>query len=154
MVYCIYGFTPYCCLLADSALLTAPALLLGLFFAQGLARRSFIQLWRGVKAAALAGSPQTTPVTTELRVYCQAGARYTQVDGWHDGRLKIRLKAPPVEGKANKALVEWLSQRLGLPTSQMRISAGAKSRFKTLQIEGATAQEVLGKLSALVGREA
>jgi uncharacterized protein (TIGR00251 family) len=133
---------------------SGPCIAAGAFFVQDLARRSSIQLRRGVKAAALAGSPQTTPMTTELRVYCQAGARYTQVDGWHDGRLKIRLKAPPVEGKANKALVEWLSRRLGLPTSQMRISAGAKSRFKTLQIEGATAQEVLGKLSALVGREA
>ena len=108
----------------------------------------------GFKAAESVGMPQTANVITELRVYCQAGARYTQVDGWHDGRLKIRLKAPPVEGKANKALVEWLSRRLGLPTSQMSISAGAKSRFKTLQIEGATAQEVLGKLSALVAGEA
>lgn len=108
----------------------------------------------GFKASEWVGMPQTANVTTELRVYCQAGARYTQVDGWHDGRLKIRLKAPPVEGKANKALVEWLSRRLGLPTSQVRISAGAKSRFKTLQIEGATAQEVLGKLSALVAGEA
>ncbi|MEY3047450.1 MAG: DUF167 domain-containing protein [Burkholderiaceae bacterium] len=93
-------------------------------------------------------------MTTELRVYCQAGARYTQVDGWHDGRLKIRLKAQPVEGKANKALVEWLSSRLDLPTSQLRISAGAKSRFKTIQIEGAAAEEVLGRLSALASREA
>lgn len=90
-------------------------------------------------------------MTTELRVYCQAGARHTQVDGWHDDRLKIRLKAQPVEGKANKALVEWLARRLELPQTQLRISAGAKSRFKTIQIEGAAAEEVLGKLSALSG---
>lgn len=111
------------------------------------------QLACRVKVYAFDGFPQTYTVATELSVYCQAGARHTQVDGWHDGRLKIRLKAQPVEGKANKALVEWLSRRLNLPASQLRISAGAKSRFKTIQIEGAAAEKVLGRLSALAGHE-
>ena len=108
----------------------------------------------GLRSARALEIPHTKKVTTELRVYCQAGARHTQVDGWHDGRLKIRLKAQPVEGKANKALVEWLARRLELPQTQLRISSGAKSRFKTIQIEGAAAEEVLGKLSALSGPRA
>jgi uncharacterized protein (TIGR00251 family) len=125
----------------------------GLFFVQDSNLTRVFQPVCRVKASAFNGFLQTYKVTTELRVYCQAGARHTQVDGWHDGRLKIRLKAQPVEGKANKALIEWLSRRFNLPPSQLRISAGAKSRFKTIQIEGAAAEEVLGRLSALADRE-
>jgi uncharacterized protein (TIGR00251 family) len=94
---------------------------------------------------------------TELHVYCQAGARHTQVEGWHDGRLKIRLKARPVEGRANRALVDWLADRLGCTRGQVTLVAGEKSRYKTIQIDGHDPEEVLARLSnmrppALVSR--
>ena len=94
---------------------------------------------------------------TELHVYCQAGARHTQVEGWHDGRLKIRRKARPVEGRANGALVDWLADRLGCTRAQVTLVAGEKSRYKTIQIDGHDPEEVLARLSnmrppALVSR--
>jgi uncharacterized protein (TIGR00251 family) len=86
---------------------------------------------------------------TELHVYCQAGARHTQVEGWHDGRLKIRLKARPVEGRANRALVDWLSDRLGCMRGQVILISGEKSRYKTILIEGHGPEEVLARLSSM-----
>lgn len=86
---------------------------------------------------------------TELHVYCQAGARHTQVDGWHDGRLKIRLKARPVEERANRALVDWLAIRLGCPRTQVVLIAGEKSRYKIIRIDGHGPEEVLARLSSM-----
>lgn len=84
---------------------------------------------------------------TELHLYCQAGARHTQVEGWHDGRLKIRLKARPVEGRANRALMDWLAQRLGCPRPSIQLVSGEKSRYKTILIQGHEPQEVLARLA-------
>lgn len=53
--------------------------------------------------------------------------------------LKIRLQAPPVEGKANKALVEFLCERLACPRSAVSIVGGEKSRHKLIHVAGITA---------------
>jgi uncharacterized protein len=75
----------------------------------------------------------------ELNVRVLPGARKNQVDGRHGDALKIRLQAPPVEGKANQALVNFLSETLLVSRSQIRILSGEKSRNKRIRIEGATA---------------
>jgi uncharacterized protein YggU (UPF0235/DUF167 family) len=53
-----------------------------------------------------------------------------------DGGLRARLAAPPVEGAANRALIELLAARLGIPRSTVRIERGARGRAKVVAIEG------------------
>lgn len=73
--------------------------------------------------------------TLEIRLYIQPGAKATELSGLHDGRLKIRLKAAPVEGKANQALIDYLSQQFKVPKSSISIKTGHNSRLKTLLVE-------------------
>jgi uncharacterized protein (TIGR00251 family) len=67
-----------------------------------------------------------------------------------DGRpaLAIRLAAPPVDGAANKALVRFLSEALGVPKSAIRILAGDTSRLKTVTIDGPGVAAVQAAISA------
>ncbi len=71
-----------------------------------------------------------------LHLYCQPGARQTQWAGWHDGRPKLQLKAPPVDGAANQALIAFIADWLGLPKSKVVLVSGQQSRLKKLAIEG------------------
>jgi uncharacterized protein (TIGR00251 family) len=75
--------------------------------------------------------------TVTLTLHVQPGARRTEVAGLHGGALKLRLAAPPAEGKANAALVEFVANRLGLPKSAIRLVGGQTSRRKILEIEAA-----------------
>lgn len=70
-----------------------------------------------------------------LMVAVQPGARRTGADGLHDGALKLRLVAPPVEGQANAALVAWLADQLGLPKRAVRVARGSTSRRKAVEID-------------------
>jgi len=71
----------------------------------------------------------------KLLVHVQPGSKSTQLAGLHGGRLKIRLKAPPVDGKANKLLVAFVSELFKVPRSSVSIDKGESSRQKTLVIE-------------------
>lgn len=68
-------------------------------------------------------------------VWVQPGAKANATEGLRDGRLKVRLMAPPVEGKANKAVIAYLASVLGLRPRQVTLEAGHKDRRKTLRIE-------------------
>ena len=81
-----------------------------------------------------------------LHIYCQPGARLTQWAGWHDGRPKLQLKAPPVDGAANKALIEFVAQWWSLPKSKVSLIAGEQSRFKRLELHGVSEAELQAKL--------
>lgn len=76
--------------------------------------------------------------------------RRTAADGLHDGALRVRLAAPPVDGKANEALLAWLAGELGLPRRAVTLLHGASARRKLLQIDAPAArvaawlQQVLG----------
>jgi uncharacterized protein (TIGR00251 family) len=59
-----------------------------------------------------------------------------------DGALRVRLHAPPVDGAANEALVEFLADRLAVPRRGVRIVTGATSRMKTIEVEGVTSSDV------------
>jgi uncharacterized protein (TIGR00251 family) len=76
-----------------------------------------------------------------------SGARKNGVTGVHAGSLKIALTAPPVDGKANEALIEFLAEALRLPRARIAIVAGLTSRAKTLRITGKSAAEVAAALS-------
>ncbi|MGE5712726.1 MAG: DUF167 domain-containing protein [Betaproteobacteria bacterium] len=65
-----------------------------------------------------------------LEVHAQPGARRTAIVGEHGGRLKIAIKAPPLDGRANLALIELLSEKLGLPQRAVTLEAGDISRDK------------------------
>ncbi|HIA04193.1 MAG TPA: YggU family protein [Myxococcales bacterium] len=71
-----------------------------------------------------------------LHVHVQPGAKNTELVGLHGERLKVRLKAPPVDGKANKELVKWAAAYFGVGKSRITLIRGLSSRQKTLQIEG------------------
>ncbi len=79
-------------------------------------------------------------VTFAVRVVPRASKN--EIAGIHGDALKIRLTAPPVEGRANEALIAFLSQRLGVRRSQVEIVAGATSRRKMIRVVGMLAQEV------------
>jgi hypothetical protein len=63
------------------------------------------------------------------------GARRTEADGLHDGALKVRIAAAPVEGKANEVLLAWLAAALGLPRRALRLARGASARRKAVEID-------------------
>lgn len=60
----------------------------------------------------------------------------------HGSALKVRIAAPPVDDAANRALVEFLAECLGLPRRAVRIVAGETSRTKVLEADGVTPQQV------------
>ena len=73
--------------------------------------------------------------TATLTVHVQPGARKTEIIGPHGDALKIRLAAPPVDGKANAALIEFIAERLSLPKSAVSLISGQTSRRKLLEID-------------------
>jgi uncharacterized protein (TIGR00251 family) len=85
-------------------------------------------------------------VTFAVRVVPRASK--DEIVGIHGDALRVRLTAPPVEGKANEALIAFLAQRLGVRKSQVEIMAGATSRRKMIRIVGVLAQEVRERLGA------
>ena len=62
----------------------------------------------------------------------QPRASRSRVTGWHDGRLKVQLTAPPVDGEANEALLKFLSKLLGVPRRDVTLLRGETSRRKTV----------------------
>ena len=85
-----------------------------------------------------------------LLVRVQPRASKDEVAGEMGGALKVRLRAPAVEDRANEALVEFLAELLKTPKSAVRILSGERSRTKRIEIRGATRQQI----EALLVREA
>lgn len=78
----------------------------------------------------------------ELVVLVQPRASRTKVVGVHDGRLKIALAAPPVDGEANAALIEFVAEVMGVRKNQVTLIDGPSSRRKRLRVDGATLAQV------------
>ena len=72
-----------------------------------------------------------------LELHVQPGAKRSEFAGKHGERIKLRLAAPAVEGKANDALVEFLADYFGVPKRNVRIARGLRSRHKRVIIDGA-----------------
>jgi hypothetical protein len=79
----------------------------------------------------------------------QPRAARTELAGLHDGRLKLRLTAPPVDGAANAALVQFLAERLDLPRSALSVASGSTGRRKTVSISAGC--ELAPRLAGLLG---
>jgi uncharacterized protein (TIGR00251 family) len=70
-----------------------------------------------------------------LDVSVQPGARRTGVHGMHDGALRVRLCAPPIDGRANQCLIDWLADELGCAKRALRVARGASSRRKRVELD-------------------
>lgn len=90
------------------------------------------------------------PALLQLTVHVQPGAKTTSCAGIHGDALKIRLAAPPVDGKANQALISWLSKTLGCPQNAIELIRGQTNRRKTLCISAENdAEAITAKLQSL-----
>jgi uncharacterized protein (TIGR00251 family) len=87
------------------------------------------------------------PGAVVLEVLVQPRSSRTRVVGEHDGRLKIQLAAPPVDGEANLALVEFLAGALGVRKGDVAIERGETGRRKTVRVAGVGAAAVRAALS-------
>lgn len=83
-----------------------------------------------------------------LTLHIQPGAKKTECAGRHGDALKIRLAAPPVDGKANEALLRFLADTLGLPRSAVTLKSGQSSRRKVVELTGAHPEAVAGLAAA------
>jgi uncharacterized protein (TIGR00251 family) len=83
---------------------------------------------------------KVVPGGVELAVLVQPRASRTRLLGEHDGRLKIALAAPPVDGEANAALVEFLAELLGVRKAQVSLVDGLSGRRKRVRVLGVDAE--------------
>jgi hypothetical protein len=85
-----------------------------------------------------------------LSVRVHPGAKKDAVTGTHADAIKIALTAPPIDGRANDALIAFIAEQLGLPRARIALLSGASSRSKVLHITGKSAAEVQAALSPSV----
>lgn len=79
-----------------------------------------------------------------LTLHIQPGAKKTEIVGLHGEALKIRLAAPPVDGKANAALLAFLAKACGVSKSAVELISGDTSRSKRVKISGADPAFIVG----------
>ncbi len=88
---------------------------------------------------------------TRLFVRLTPKAAADRVDGWDvddKGRkfLKVRVRAAPIEGRANEALIAFLSKALGVPKSRLTLMTGDTARLKQIEIEGLSEIDLSARL--------
>lgn len=93
-----------------------------------------------------------------LPVKLQPGAAADRIDGWDsdpEGRrvLKVRVRARPVDGEANEALIRFLAKAVGVPKSSVSLSRGGQSRLKMIVIDGLDDAALDSRLAALIAKE-
>lgn len=93
-------------------------------------------------------------MTVRLAVRLTPGASADRVDGWEvdaDGRpiLKVRVRARPIDGEANAALVKLLAGVLRVPRSSVVVTRGDQSRLKMIQVEGLDDAELRDRLTGM-----
>jgi uncharacterized protein len=82
-----------------------------------------------------------------LEVYVQPRASRTELAGTHDGLIKIRIAAPAVEDAANRALIDFIAQHLGIAKRRVRMVAGGTSRRKVLEVDDVSADLIAAKFT-------
>jgi len=71
-----------------------------------------------------------------LTLHVQPGAKRSEIAGLHGEALKLRLAAPPVEGRANEALLKFIAELFGVPLRQVELRQGGQSRHKVVAVTG------------------
>ena len=84
--------------------------------------------------------------TVRLSVRLTPRASREEIAGFEGETLRVRVTAPPVEGRANRALVRLLAKRLGVPRGAVRVVTGQTSRSKAVAIAGLDAAELRRRL--------
>jgi uncharacterized protein (TIGR00251 family) len=85
--------------------------------------------------------------SARLAVRLQPRARTNEIVGERDGRLLVRVTAPPLDGRANEALCELLADRLNVPKTAVSVIRGGQSRDKLVQVVGLREDELGRRLS-------
>jgi uncharacterized protein len=86
---------------------------------------------------------------TTIRVHVIPNAKIDKVVGEHGGAIKIKLRAPAIEGKANTALRKFLAEKLSISQRAIVLERGERSRDKVLRIDGLSEEEVRQRLIAV-----
>lgn len=73
-----------------------------------------------------------------LTLHVQPGAKNTTVAGLHGDALKIRLAAPPIEGRANEALLRFIADFFKVPLRNVQLKQGEQSRHKRVEVNGSS----------------
>lgn len=73
---------------------------------------------------------------TTLTLHIQPGAKRSEIAGLHGAALKIRLAAPPLEGRANEALLKFIADMFDVPMRQVELKQGGQSRHKVVAVSG------------------
>jgi uncharacterized protein (TIGR00251 family) len=81
-----------------------------------------------------------------LEVKVTPGTVRSEVTGVREGILHVKIAAPPVRGKANKELIDYLSRALDVSRSDISIVKGEASRHKVIEVEGLDREEILRRL--------
>jgi len=82
-----------------------------------------------------------------VRLHVLPRAKRGELAGLHNGALKVKVMAPPVENAANRAIIDFFSELLGISKSNLKILAGTKSREKLLQIKGLSIVDFMNLIS-------
>jgi uncharacterized protein (TIGR00251 family) len=80
--------------------------------------------------------------SVRVRIRVQPRASRTEIVGEHDGALKVRVAAPPVDGAANEELVRFIAKRMGVAQSRVRVTTGETGRSKVIEIDGVDVHSV------------
>ena len=75
-----------------------------------------------------------------IECHIQPGASRSAIAGVYDGRVKLAVQAPPVDGKANQAVCDFFRKLLKLPSSRVRLISGETSRRKRIRLDGVDAE--------------
>jgi hypothetical protein len=88
-------------------------------------------------------------VTARLAVRVQPGARGSALVGWMaDGTLKLKVSAPPEDGRANRAAAELLAKAVRVRAVAVRVVRGASSRAKLIEVDGVDERELRSRITA------
>ncbi len=86
------------------------------------------------------------PTSCTLAIKAIPNAPRSEIVGWLGEALKVKVHAPPVEGKANEALCEFLAEEFGLPRRAVSVLRGDTSRQKVVRLEGISLAEVKARV--------
>lgn len=82
-----------------------------------------------------------------ISIHLTPRAKRDAIEGWHGDALKVKIKAPPVDGKANGYLLKFIAKQLEIPNSSATLIKGETSREKLVLIKGLTENAIVNKLS-------
>ena len=88
-----------------------------------------------------------------LKVRVIPNARKNEVAACTGDEIRLKVKAPAVEGKANTALIEFLAELTGVPRSKIQIKAGEKARTKVVELDAASPEEVRARIMGVRGKK-